>query len=108
IIIFAPTTEGELTGTLTILSNDPEQPAFQITLAGLATGPALPTPTRPTPDFNGDGLVNFSDFLAFAAAFGTRSGDAFYDARFDLDSSGDIAFPDFLTFAAAFGKPLEG
>ncbi|MDE3000992.1 MAG: hypothetical protein OXU79_18100 [Gemmatimonadota bacterium] len=27
-------------------------------------------------DFNGDGMVNLADFLAFAGAFGTRSGDA--------------------------------
>ena len=62
---------------------------------------------EPTPDFDGDGTVGFSDFIQFARAFGTGSGDADYDARFDLDSSGDVGFTDFLAFAAAFGKPVD-
>ena len=37
-----------------------------------------------TPDFNGDGVVNFLDFLAFASQFGTRQGDGKYDAKYDL------------------------
>lgn len=65
-----------------------------------------PTVTTPTPDFNGDGQVNFSDFIAFVSAFGSRTGQPNYDAKFDLDSSGDVGFTDFLTFSAAFGKPL--
>ena len=63
-----------------------------------------PTSTAPTPDFNGDGAVNFSDFIAFVSAFGTRSGQSNFDPKFDLDSSGDVGFTDFLTFSAAFGK----
>ena len=57
-----------------------------------------------TPDFNGDGRVNFPDFLLFAAKFGLRRGDASYDARFDLDGDGTIGFGDFLRFARAFGR----
>ena len=57
-----------------------------------------------TPDFNGDGRVNFPDFLLFAAKFGLRQGDASYDARFDLDGDGTIGFGDFLRFARAFGR----
>ena len=66
----------------------------------------LTTSSAPTPDFNGDGQVNFSDFIAFVSAFGTRSDQPNYDPKFDLDSSGDVGFTDFLTFSAAFGKPL--
>jgi len=62
----------------------------------------------PSPDFNGDGFVGFPDFLAFAQAFGSNSGDANYDVKFDLNSDGNIGFPDFLTFASAFGKPVGG
>ncbi|MDE3000995.1 MAG: leucine-rich repeat domain-containing protein [Gemmatimonadota bacterium] len=54
-------------------------------------------------DFNGDGAVNLADFLAFAGSFGTRSGDANYDARIDLDGSGAIDLSDFLAFAEVFG-----
>jgi hypothetical protein len=50
-----------------------------------------------SPDFDGSGLVDFSDFLLFAGAFGSSSSNE------DLDSSGSVDFPDFLIFAAAFG-----
>lgn len=60
--------------------------------------------SEPTPDFDGDGTVGFSDFIAFAGAFGASSGSANFDSRFDLDASGDIGFSDFLVFAQAFGS----
>ncbi len=52
----------------------------------------------PSPDFNGDGMVDFDDFFLFAAAFGSN------DARFDLDEDGTVGFDDFFVFAASFGK----
>ncbi len=61
----------------------------------------------PSPDFDGDGTVGFTDFIAFAAAFGKSSGDEDFDARFDLDGDGTVGFTDFIKFAAAFGRPLE-
>ncbi len=51
--------------------------------------------TKPA-DFDGDGIVGFSDFLAFAEAFGTS------EAAFDLDASGTVDFGDFLLFVEAF------
>ena len=39
-----------------------------------------------TSDFNGDGVVNFADFLEFVGQFGTRQNDGRYDAKYDLDS----------------------
>ena len=60
--------------------------------------------TAPTPDFDGDSTVGFTDFLLFAAQFGLSHGDAGYDARYDLDGDGTIGFADFLIFANAFGK----
>ncbi len=65
--------------------------------------PSTPTPA-PTPDFDGDGMVGFPDFLRFAAQFGLSQGDPGYDARYDLDGDGAIGFGDFLIFANAFGK----
>jgi len=41
-----------------------------------------------SPDFDGNGIVDFADFLAFAGLFGARQGDGRYDARYDLDSDG--------------------
>ena len=58
---------------------------------------------QPTADIDGDGQVDFADFLSFVGKFGTRRGDARYDARYDLDSDGEIGFSDFLIFASNFG-----
>ena len=65
--------------------------------------PQTPTPV-PTPDFDGDGIVGFSDFLQFVEQFGFSRSDEGYDTRFDLDGDGVIGFGDFLIFVNAFGK----
>ena len=49
-------------------------------------------------DFNGDCVVDFSDFLAFASAFGKSASDA----MFDLDGNGSVDFLDFLIFVSEF------
>ena len=58
-------------------------------------------------DFDDDGTVGFSDFVAFAAEFGKSSGDEDFDARFDLDGDGAIGFGDFEIFARNFGKAVD-
>ena len=60
----------------------------------------------PSADLDSDGDVDFSDFLLFAAAFGTSEGGPGYNAAADLDGDGTVAFSDFLIFANAFGKPV--
>ena len=50
-----------------------------------------------TPDFNGDGVTDLTDFYLFAEAFGGT------DPRFDLDGSGTVDFADFFLFAESFG-----
>ncbi len=62
---------------------------------------------EPTPDFDGDGIVGFGDFIQFAQAFGASVGAANFDSKFDLDGDGNIGFPDFITFAGAFGGPAK-
>ena len=57
-----------------------------------------------TPDFNGDGRVNFADFLLFGSRFGASRGDERYEAKYDLDEDGTIGFGDFLIFGREFGK----
>ena len=57
----------------------------------------------PSSDIDGDGAITFADFLIFAGPFGSRRGQARYDARCDLDGDGQIDFADFLIFANSFG-----
>ena len=60
----------------------------------------------PTPDFDADGTVGFSDFVLFASQYATTAGDGRYDARFDLDSDGSVGFADFLVLAGQFGQDV--
>ena len=68
------------------------------------TPPTPPTPSMLPGDFDGNGAVEFPDFLLFVAQFGKSSSDDGFDARMDLDSNGTIDFQDFLSFVAAFGS----
>jgi hypothetical protein len=87
---------GEL-GTL-VASIDPDgrPPLSVMHLAKVET-------SRKTADFDGDGTVGFSDFLAFAGNFGKQSSDVDFDSRFDLDADGVVGFTDFLVFVNQFG-----
>ena len=60
----------------------------------------------PSPDFNGDGQVNFADFVIFAGKFGSQRGQDRYDARCDLNGDGQIGFDDFLIFSQRFGSEV--
>ena len=64
------------------------------------------TPLTPNPDFDGNGTVDFTDFVRFATKFGLSESNARYDARYDLDGDGMIGFGDFVIFAGAFGQQL--
>ena len=60
--------------------------------------------TPPFPgDFDGNEIVNMTDFLFFVAAFNTRSGDAKYNVLADMNRNGTVDMFDFLLFVAAFG-----
>ena len=58
-------------------------------------------------DFDGDGTVDFFDFLQFVEKFGLSEKDEAYQARFDLNGDGVIGFGDFLIFVNAFGKKVS-
>ncbi len=64
----------------------------------------------PSPDFDGDGMVGFADFVQFANVFGSRRGDGKYQAKYDLDSDGAIGFSDFVILVSDFGTsaPASG
>ena len=61
--------------------------------------PGLQSPAAKA-DFDSDGLIGFSDFLLFAAAFGGN------DLLYDLDTDGTVGFSDFLLFADIFGQSV--
>ncbi len=54
-------------------------------------------------DEDGDGDVNFADFLTFASKFGSRLGQERYDPRCDGDGDGEIGFDDCFISADSFG-----
>ncbi len=54
----------------------------------------------PRADFNGDGSVDFGDFIAIASAFNTDA------STYDLNGNGVVDFGDFIEFAKSFGRPL--
>ena len=61
----------------------------------------------PSPDFDGNGVVGFLDFLQFVNVFRASRGDGIYEAKYDLNGNGVIDFPDFLLFADNFGKEVS-
>lgn len=71
---------------------------------GTPPPPPPPPPTTLTGDFDGNGAVEFQDFLLFVAQFGKSSSDDGFNASMDLDGNGTVEFPDFLLFVAAFGS----
>jgi hypothetical protein len=60
-------------------------------------------------DFDGDGQIDFDDFVLFAMGYGKHEGQPDYEVAYDFDASGDIGFPDYLIFARSYGKqPAQG
>jgi len=55
-------------------------------------------------DIDGDGDIDFDDFIIFAGPYRTDEGDPTFDPRCDLDGDGDIDFDDFIIFAGNYGK----
>jgi hypothetical protein len=53
-------------------------------------------------DFDADGAVAFSDFLAFVSSFGKSATE--HDRFHDLNADGSVGFTDFLIFASHFGE----
>ncbi len=62
------------------------------------------TPVFNPGDFNGDLIIDWIDFSAFARAYGLTPTDPNYDARMDLDNNGVINILDFMLLAEIYGK----
>lgn len=77
------------------------------TFSNLISEPDVSVVIRSTgersPDFNGNGGVDFEDFLAFAQNFGREEGDVDFNIRFDLNADGAVDFKDFVLFARSYG-----
>lgn len=83
----------------------PDDPVRIVITFAKATDTGTPgTPSMLPGDFDGNGAVDFQDFLLFVAQFGKSSSDDGFDARMDLDGNGAVDFQDFLRFVAAFGS----
>ncbi|MDA0746956.1 MAG: PKD domain-containing protein, partial [bacterium] len=59
---------------------------------------------NPSPDFNGDGRIDFGDFIDLARRYGSRKGDPLYDVIYDLNVNDLIGFGDFVLFAGRYGQ----
>lgn len=77
---------------------------FNIIAVALLMAPLSDAQASSLPDFDGNGVVDFPDFLQFVGKFGSQQGDNQYESGFDLDGDGAIGFSDFLIFVSKFGK----
>jgi len=96
-ILLQTSEEGQISGTLQIMSNDTTQPTITLSLFGTAQT----IPANPQADVNGNGTVDFPDFLTFAQVFGQAH------STLDFNNNGTVDFPDFLTFVQSFGKSIN-
>lgn len=79
--------------------------AIVLSLILILTSSLLNAQETKSADFDGNGAVDFTDFLTFAQGFGKSSGQDGFNEKLDLDGNGTIDFSDFLLFVNAFGKP---
>ena len=97
-ITFPKPMEGEFSGRINILSNDPDRAMHTLSISGIVQ----PLSVEAKSDFNSDGTIDFTDFLLFVGAFGST------DSQYDIDGNGNVDFPDFLLFVQSFGKTVNG
>jgi hypothetical protein len=88
-------TPGLKLGTLTIASDDPDQPTRLVTLLAEVRQPAPACP----PDFNGDGVVDFFDYDDFVACF---EGSCTQGLDADFNRDGVVDFFDYDDFVLAY------
>lgn len=77
--------------------------AIALFLTLFLAAPLLNAQETKSADFDGNGTVDFTDFLTFVQGFGKSADQADFNANLDLDSNGTIDFSDFLLFVNAFG-----
>jgi hypothetical protein len=68
----------------------------------------LLSPVATTPgDLNGDGTVDCADLAIIKASFGTRKGQAGFDARADTTNDGVVGVQDFVQDFAFVAQQLH-
>ncbi len=97
-IAFPKPMEGTFSGLITISSNDPDRAKHTLTISGVVQ----PLSVEAKSDFDGNGVVEFTDFLLFVSAFGSSQ------AQYDINGNGAVDFPDFLLLVSVFGKSVGG
>jgi hypothetical protein len=116
-VVFTPGESIDYSATITIATNDADNPSTAVTLSGTGVPEPEGPECRTALDADGKTLVGFLDdndvinlfdFFKFADAFGKDPGEVGYDECADFDGNGDINLFDFFKFADAFGKePVE-
>ena len=96
-ITFPKPMEGTFSGNITILSNDPDRATHTLTISGVVQ----PLSVEAKSDFDGNGIIDFADFLLFVSAFGSS------ESQYDIDGNGAVDFTDFLMFVQVFGKTVN-
>jgi len=92
-------TVGSMNGTVTISSDDPDQPEFVVQLTGevIPAGPIFPF------DDDGDGDVDLSDYSGFnACLLGPGGGASPPCDNHDFDTDNDVDLEDFMQFQLHF------
>ena len=97
-ITFPSPMEGEFSGRINILSNDPDRAKQTLAISGVVQ----PLSVEAKSDFDDNGIINFADFLLFVSAFGSS------EPQYDIDRNGVVDFLDFLMFVQVFGKTVNG
>lgn len=74
---------------------------FEMTMK-ITGGTYIPSINQNPCDVNGDGKVNILDISIVAKAFGSKTGEAWYNPKADIDSNGVIDIRDMSKVAKAF------
>ncbi len=61
----------------------------------------------PSPDFDGDGVVDKSDLRLLISVYGSREGQANYRTEYDLDGDGVIAKGDLRILIGSYGQTVS-
>ena len=86
---------GEMSGTLTISSNDPDEPIRLVALIGEVVSSFCPG------DLDGDDLVGIEDLAILLSNYGVTGGATYEDG--DLDEDGDVDVADLAVMLAVYG-----
>ena len=73
-----------------------------INLVSFVLGPGPSQAQTRSPDFDGNGKVDFEDFFLFAAVFGSRAPADL--AKYDLDNGGLVDLEDFFMICAGLRR----